>query len=311
MADINYSSLQPPTTSDIATAVAAAVPTTAGITSIVQANAGGKTGKFVVLTGSGTWTPPTTPLEVWVTCVGGGGGGGAGGGAMVGGSSYNNVVGGGTGGYAGTGGSGGSGGSTVTSNVTLNGAVNYSVGGGGGRGNAGSNNYNQYTTSGAAYSNQNAGAAGGTTTFFNVSADGGAGGSAGNYSYTTYFNNVTGNVVYQEYGSTGSYKPSQISLGSGTAQVGSGGRAGVGTPAFGWSAYTIKSEPSYSNPTANSGSAPSTYGYSLYGSGGGGGNGSSPGYWQRIGTQNVNYTGYAGGNGGAGTQGIIVLFYYA
>jgi len=45
---VNLSSLQPPSAATIATAVAGAVPTTAGITTIVQANAGSPVG--------GTWT---------------------------------------------------------------------------------------------------------------------------------------------------------------------------------------------------------------------------------------------------------------
>jgi hypothetical protein len=45
---VNLSSLQPPSAATIATAVAAAVPTTAGITTIVQSNAGSPV--------SGTWT---------------------------------------------------------------------------------------------------------------------------------------------------------------------------------------------------------------------------------------------------------------
>jgi hypothetical protein len=160
-----------PTNSNIANAVAAAVPTNASITTIAQANGGApKTFRGQVFTGNGNWTAPTGVNNVKVFLVGGGGGG-----------------------YAGTGSSGGGGGQVLDEYVAVSSGSNYaiSIGGGGAGSVAG--------TGGA-----------GTASSFGTNlliAGGGGGGGGATSGYTnpnagTHFGGSHGPTGQQGYGTS-------------------------------------------------------------------------------------------------------------
>lgn len=208
-------------------------------------------GNLETLTSSGTYTGTSTSGYAYVVAVGGGGGGGAG--------------------RSGTGFDGGGGGSggVASGIVQLTGSISYTVGS---QGNGGAN------------SDAN-GNAGGTTTFANVSANGGGFGK-----------------------------------GEGVSNAGAGGTPGGGSGSSGVNgrAAGISDSPFYTfvkNGTTGGGRGGSSqYTYNGVGEGSGIGTGG----W-KVGNEQVSPSGFGSGGGGglqvsipgqSGTQGVVYLMRY-